>query len=184
MLYIQKEDYTKAEEVFTRGLAIAPDNDEINFTLAIVYEKTKRPDDMFSALKRTIEINPKHADALNYLGYTYADMGINLDAALDLIKKAVELEPESGYIRDSLGWVYFKKGMFEEALREIRKASEITKDDPTILEHLGDVYIKLNNKEAAVDAWRKSLKFNEKEEALKKRVEKKIQDLGFKIKEE
>jgi tetratricopeptide (TPR) repeat protein len=116
-------------------------------------------------------------DALNYLGYSYADRGIHLDKALDLVKKAVELSPASGYIRDSLGWVYFKKGLFNEALKEIKKASEIEKNDPVIFEHLGDVYKNLDNKEAAIDAWKKSLEFHEKEEGLKERIEEKIESL-------
>jgi tetratricopeptide (TPR) repeat protein len=133
---------------------------------------------MVEYLNRTIELNPEHVEALNYLGYSYADRGINLDDALELIEKAVELEPERGYIRDSLGWVYFKKGMYKEALREIKKASDIEKDDPLILEHLGDVYLKLDNREAASEAWHKSLEFHEKQEGLKERVEGKIEKLN------
>ncbi len=132
---------------------------------------------MFSALERTLELNPEHVDALNYLGYTYAEMGINLDTALDLINRAITLEPESGYIRDSLGWVYFKKGMYSDALREIQKANEMVKDDPVVLEHLGDIYFKLDEKEAAIDAWKKSLEFHEQEEGLKIRVENKIRNI-------
>ena len=67
--------------------------------------------------------------------------------------------------------------MYKEALREIQTAVEITKDDPVIFEHLGDIFLKLNNIEAAVEAWGKSLEFHEKEEGLKERVEKKIEDL-------
>ena len=106
------------------------------FSLAVVYEKIGSFVKMFSYLKKTLEINPEHVDALNYLGYSYADRGIHLDEALDLIKKAISIEPDHGYIRDSLGWVYYKKGMYAEALKEIKKASEIEKEDPLILEHL------------------------------------------------
>jgi predicted negative regulator of RcsB-dependent stress response len=88
------------------------------------------------------------------------------------------LEPESGYIRDSLGWVYFKKGMYTEALVEIKKASELEGNDPVILEHLGDVYLKLGNKDAAQEVWKKSLEPDEKEEGFKERINKKLQDLN------
>jgi tetratricopeptide (TPR) repeat protein len=133
---------------------------------------------MFFQLKKTLRLDTNHVDALNYLGYTYAERGINLDEALELIKKAVKLAPERGYIRDSLGWVYFKKDMHNDALREIKKAAETMKDDPVVFEHLGDVYMKLDNKKAAMDAWEKSLKFHETEEGLKERVEKKIKGIS------
>ena len=70
------------------------------------------------------------------------------EEAKKYIEKAVSLRPDDGFIRDSLGWVYYKKGMYDDALVEIKKASEIEKEDPLIFEHLGDVYIKLNKKEA------------------------------------
>ena len=133
-------------------LTLHPENDEVFFNLAVVYEKTQRSSEMFSYLKKTLEINPDNVQALNYLGYSYAERGLNLDEALGLIQKAVKLDPESGYIRDSLGWVYFKKGMYTEALVEIKKASELEGNDPVILEHLGDVYLKLGNKDAAQEA--------------------------------
>ena len=136
---------------------------------------------MFAQLKKTIELDLNNVEALNYLGYTYAEKGINLDEAFQLIERAVNLEPGSGYIRDSLGWVYYKKGFYNDALREIKKALELTKNDPVIFEHLGDVYLKLDDKENAIDAWQKAIEFDEKEEGLKERVEKKIQDLRFKI---
>ena len=150
--------------MFKEALTFEPENDEIMFSLSVVYEKMTSHVKMFSYLKKTLEINPDHVDALNYLGYSYADRGIHLDEALDLIKKAVSIEPDQGYIRDSLGWVYFKKGLFIKAL----------KGDPVILEHLGDVYIKLDNKEAAIKAWEASLEFHEKEEGLRERIEEKI----------
>jgi tetratricopeptide (TPR) repeat protein len=76
--------------------------------------------------------------------------------------------------RDSLGWVYYKKGNHSEALKELKRAVELTGDDPVIFEHLGDVYIKLNRISSAIDSWNESLKYHEKEKGLKERVEKKI----------
>jgi tetratricopeptide (TPR) repeat protein len=171
-------DYEKAEDILKRALVIQAEDDELNFTLAVVYEKKKQFDEMYFYLKKTLQINPKNVQALNYLGYSYADRGINLDEALDLIKKAIALDPEQGYIIDSLGWVYFKKGMYDEALRAVKKASEIEKDDPVVFEHLGDIYMQMNDSARALDAWGKSLKFHEKEKGLKERVEKKINDIS------
>jgi tetratricopeptide (TPR) repeat protein len=124
-----------------------------------------------------MELAPDYVEAINYLGYSYADKGVNLDEALKLIEKAVGLDPDSGYIRDSLGWVYFKMGMYEMALKEIKKALETEIDDPVINEHLGDIYMKLGNEEDAIDAWERSLENHEKAEGLKDRVEEKIKNL-------
>ena len=178
ILYLHKKDFEKAEAVFKGALSRFKDNDELNFNLAIVFEKTNRFDEMVLYLKKTIEINPKHADALNYLGYSYADKGINLEEAHALINKALELKPDSGYIIDSLGWVYFKMGHYDEAMKILQRAAEIVKDDPVLYEHLGDVYRLKGLKEKAKEFWEKSLEFHEKEEGLKERVERKIKELG------
>jgi tetratricopeptide (TPR) repeat protein len=133
---------------------------------------------MVKYLKKVMEINPKHTDALNYLGYSYADRGVNLEEAHLLINKALELKPDNGYIIDSLGWVYFKLGKYDDALKNLLKAAEIVKDDPVIFEHLGDVYYSKGIPEKAREFWEKAIEFHEKEEGLKERVEKKIQNLN------
>jgi tetratricopeptide (TPR) repeat protein len=177
---MQLKDYKKAEGIFSEGLGLFPDDAELNFNMAAMHEKIGRFEDMVKYLRRTIEINPEHADALNYLGYSYADKGINLEEALSLIQKALKLRPDSGYIIDSLGWVYFKMGRHEDAVKALQKATGIINNDPLIYEHLGDVCISRGLNKDALDAWENALKFHEKEEGLKERVEKKIQDLKFK----
>ena len=144
-----------------------------------MFEKTKRFDEMVACLKKTIEINPEHADALNYLGYSYADKGINLEEAGALIKKALELKPDSGYIMDSLGWVYYKQGKNSEALDLLLKAAQKVNDDPVVMEHIGDVYNSMGMKEKAREYWQKSVDTHAKseEEGLKERVEEKILNL-------
>jgi tetratricopeptide (TPR) repeat protein len=181
-IYIQAKDYKKAGEVLKRGLELFKDNDDLYFTAAVLDEKTDHFDNMVASLKKAIEINPKHADALNYLGFSYADKGIHLQEALSLIQKALDLKPDSGYIIDSLGWVYFKLGKQKEALKYLRKALESVKDDPVLYEHLGDVHEAMGNYRDALDAWTNSIKFHEKEEGVKERVEEKIRQLKVKHK--
>src|SRR4030067_356275 len=79
---------------------------------------------------RLKRVNSKNTDALNFLGYSYADRGIHLEEALSLIQRALEVKPGNGYILDSLGWVYFKLGKNEDALRYLLEATEGAKDDP------------------------------------------------------
>jgi tetratricopeptide (TPR) repeat protein len=129
-------------------------------------------------MSRIIEINPDHADALNYIGYTYAEQGIRLDEAMSLIEKALRIKPDSGYIIDSLGWVYFQKGMYDEALKYLEQAASHVPNDPTIMEHLGDVYFKKGMFKKSIEMYEKALALNhpqgeklkEKMEELKKRV--------------
>lgn len=180
---MQIKEYAKAEAILDEGLKLFPDNDELLFNKAILYEKTGKFDDMVTTLKRTIELDPKNAEALNYLGYSYADKGMHLKEALSLIQRAVALKPDSGYIMDSLGWVYFKMGRLAEALQTQIQAVKLVNDDPVLREHLGDIYATMGKNKDALDAWNTALRFQEKEEGLKERVEAKIKKLGVKSSE-
>jgi Tfp pilus assembly protein PilF len=125
-------------------------------------------------MKKVIALDPENANALNYLGYTYADMGTNLDEAESLIRKALKHKPDDGYITDSLGWVLYKKGLFQEALIYLEKAVKLTADDPIILEHLGDAYLQINDKENALKYYQKSLQLKTEDTKI---LEDKINDL-------
>ena len=75
---------------------------------------------------------------LNYLGYSWVDKGRNLDEALAMIKTAVDLRPNDGYIVDSLGWAYYRLGRYDEAVTQLERAVELQPDDSVINDHLGD----------------------------------------------
>jgi tetratricopeptide (TPR) repeat protein len=163
--------YAKAESVLKEGLEITPENPRLHFRLGVVYDKWGKKDLSIQEMKKVIGIDPQDAHALNYLGYTYLDMDINLGEAEKLIRKAMELEPMDGYITDSLGWLFYKKGKFEEALATLEKAISLVPDDPIILEHIGDVHKKINNREKAIEFYKKALKKKEKDtEALLEKI--------------
>jgi tetratricopeptide (TPR) repeat protein len=122
-----------------------------------------------------VKLEPDNANALNYLGYTFADMGVNLDEAEQLIRKALEHKPGDGYITDSLAWVYYKRGAYEKALQLLEKAIEVVPDDPIIREHLGDVYDKLGMTEKALDSYRQSIEQGHSDKA---NIEEKIRLLA------
>jgi tetratricopeptide (TPR) repeat protein len=100
-----------------------------------------------------LTVSPDDAFTLNYLGYWWADEGRNLDEAIKLIEKAVELRPESGYFVDSLGWVHYKLGNYPVAVELLEKATTLEPADPVIFDHLGDAYWRLNRYAEARHMW-------------------------------
>jgi tetratricopeptide (TPR) repeat protein len=172
--YEEIEDFKAAEAALKQGLDIKPDHVKLHFRLGVVYDKWGKKEDSIRQMRLVIKLDPQNANALNYLGYTYADLGKNLDEAEKLIKEALQYKPEDGYIIDSLGWVYFKKGQYQEALIYLKKAVELVPEDPIILEHLGDVYRKLGDPDNALEFYQRSLlqKKDNRED-----LEKKINDI-------
>jgi tetratricopeptide (TPR) repeat protein len=126
-----------------------------------------------SEMEKVIALDPNHANALNYLGYTLAELGIRLGEAEELIKRALEVKPDDGYITDSLGWVYFKMGRHKDALLYIQKALEKLPEDPLITEHLGDAYMALGKWREAQKAYERALRLgHENPDQLETKIEK------------
>jgi tetratricopeptide (TPR) repeat protein len=173
-LYEEAKEFEKAEKILKRGLELDSKDTRLHFRLGVVYDKWGRKTDSIKSMENVIRLDPQNANALNYLGYTYADLGQNLDEAEQLIKTALKYKPDDGYITDSLGWVYFKKGLFKKALAILQKAVNLVPDDPVILEHLGDTYLKISNKEKALEFYKRSLMYKKEDKSV---LEKKIQEL-------
>jgi predicted Zn-dependent protease len=102
-------------------------------------------------------MNPENSSALNYLGYMLADRNVRLQEALEMIKKAVDMEPNNGAFLDSLGWVYFRLNRLEDAAEQLRRSLARGSRDPTVHEHLGDVYNGMNNLKDAITLWERSI---------------------------
>ncbi|MBN8247773.1 MAG: tetratricopeptide repeat protein [Verrucomicrobia bacterium] len=120
-------------------------------------------------LEKSLEAKPDFDEALNHLGYLWAERGEHLDRALEMIQRAVDAEPGNPAYLDSLGWVYFKLGKPAEALPWMEKAARfLPEPDATVLDHLGDVLNALGRTQEARDAWQKSLKVEASAEIRKK----------------
>ncbi|MBW2332861.1 MAG: tetratricopeptide repeat protein [Deltaproteobacteria bacterium] len=170
-LYEIKDEFPNAMDILREGLKFNKRNTGLLYRLGIVLDKLKRSEECIQQMEMVIKIDPKHADALNYIGYTYADKGIYLDKAEELIKKALQFKPKSGYIIDSLGWVYFRKGLYNKALIELKKAIQLAPEDPAINEHLGDVYLKKKEYEEALKIYKKALSLkNANQEVLNRKI--------------
>lgn len=127
------------------------------YQLGIANERLKDWDKAEAAFKRSLELFPNQPDVMNYLGYSWVDMNINLKEGMDLIRAAVDLRPDSGYIVDSLGWAYYRQGQYEDAVRELERAVELRPVDATINDHLGDGYWKVGRKIEARFQWERAL---------------------------
>jgi len=174
MFYEDIQKFKDAVTALKKAIEISPNEEKFLFRLGVVYDKWNKKEDSIKTMKAVIKLNPEHTNALNYLGYTYADLGINLDEAERLIKEALKHKPNDGYITDSLGWVYFKKGLFAKALNLLKKAVELVPDDPIMLEHLGDAYHKTNDRVNALKFYKRSLKNKKKD---RRQLENKIKNL-------
>jgi Flp pilus assembly protein TadD len=102
-------------------------------------------------MRAVLDVNPDNANAMNFIGYTLAEKGMDFEEAEKLLMRALELKPDTGAYLDSLGWVYFRKGETVRAIELLERATDVSPGEPTIEEHLGDAYARsARPKEAAV----------------------------------
>ncbi|HQN18438.1 MAG TPA: tetratricopeptide repeat protein, partial [Syntrophobacteraceae bacterium] len=157
VLYEDEKKYDEAMRIYDKGLGEAPRDADLLFRKGALLDKMGNKDEAIKVMRTILEIEPKNANALNYIGYTYAELGINLMEAKQLIKTALEIEPEDGYIMDSMAWVYYRMGQYKKALDVILEAVKRVPGDPVIQEHLGDIYLSLGKKSKAAEAYQKAL---------------------------
>jgi tetratricopeptide (TPR) repeat protein len=169
--YEDLQDYERALAALKQGSAIDAGNARFHFRIGVVHDKMGNRQDAIEAIKQSLQIEPEDAEALNYLGYTYAELGIHLEEAEGLIRQALRIKPQDGYITDSLAWVYYKMGRYQEALEWMLKAASLAPEDPTILEHMGDVYLKLDQSDKAIKYYRRSLELKDDDhQALEEKI--------------
>jgi len=175
MAFTREKAYAEAITHFNNAEVIAKAtepkrlNQVFYFQLGAAYERKGDYAQSEKYFEKCLELAPDFAEALNYLGYMWAERGMKLDKARELIEKAVKLEPKNAAYLDSLGWVLFKQNQPEVALQNILKATELSEEpDATVYDHLGDIYAALKQPEKAREAWRKSLSLEANEEVRKK----------------
>lgn len=170
-----RDDLSK--QVLLRGIEFFPSNEDLLYEYGMLLEESGEHSAALTVMQKIIDIKPNNAAALNFVGYSWADKKVNLDKALDYIQRAIELKPENGYIRDSLGWVYFRLGKLDQAIKELEKAVKLSPEDAAILEHLGDVYLESGRVRDAVQTYKKAVKFANEDAEIKDRLLEKIRIL-------
>jgi tetratricopeptide (TPR) repeat protein len=149
----EAQQWGEAYTVLAGATERFPNEIDLLYEQAMVAEKLNRLDDMERLLRRVIALKPDHQHAYNALGYSLADRGLRLDEARTLVEKALSLAPGDPFITDSLGWVEFRAGRHQEALRWLRQAYQ-ARPDTEIAAHLGEVLWVTGQQDEARRVWR------------------------------
>lgn len=164
LAHLRAKDYAQAIRHFiaaeATGATARPDGPGpvFHFQFGIAYERSQDFVNAAVQFGRAIEQKPDFAEALNYLGYMWAERGENLERARELIARAVKLEPDNPAFLDSEAWVLHQLGRSAEALVPMQRAIELNPmPDATLHDHLGDILNALGRPDAAREAWRRSL---------------------------
>jgi len=149
---------------------------QLSFEYGLVLEKEGKQQEAIARMEKILELQADHVEALNYLGYTWAENNVQLEKALAYVTKASELKPDNGFILDSLGWVYYRMGELEKARTALERAIVLEPEDPYILEHMGDIYQQIGEKGKARDAWLKARGLS-KDQEMQEKIQQKIDAL-------
>jgi tetratricopeptide (TPR) repeat protein len=156
---LQRSAKKYAEAAATYDHAVAAvgvpqrDNWILFYFRGICFERDKQWPKAEADFKKALELYPDQPLVLNYLGYSWVDQGVNLGEAFKMLRRAVELQPNDGYIVDSLGWAHFKLGQFPEAAETLERAIMLKPADPVLNDHLGDAYWRVNRRTEAHFQW-------------------------------
>jgi len=174
-----QKDYKKAMGAIGQGLKRFPTDEKLLYFEGALLDKQGERTKAIASMKKIVDANPNNAHALNFLGYTYAEMGENLEEAEKLVEKALTLRPEDGYIEDSMGWVLFRQGKIDKAIARLEKALKLQPQEPIILDHLGDCYSQKKELSKAADFYKKAVVLSEKKDKdMAKKIESKLAKLS------
>jgi tetratricopeptide (TPR) repeat protein len=140
-----------------------PESTDALFRLGSSLERAGDSAESEKVFLQVLALRPNDAATLNYLGYMWADQGVQLERAKDMLEKAVAREPRNAAYLDSLGWAYFRLGRMPEAEKNLREAYRREPTDPTIEEHIGDLEAREGNVEGAIRHWEKALDLKHEE---------------------
>jgi tetratricopeptide (TPR) repeat protein len=164
IIYTRSKKWNDALDALAKAepLSTKPDDKGyVEFLRGDLYQHQKMFDQAEAEFRKVLAItsptDPQSAATLNYLGYMNADRGVKLEESLNYVKQALTLDPNNGSYLDSLGWVYFKLGKYDQAEENLTKAESHMNSDPTVQEHLGDLYQKTGRLKLAAAHWERSV---------------------------
>jgi tetratricopeptide (TPR) repeat protein len=148
-LYRVDSDWTNAIASYSEAIKQTPEKDvswQLYYNRGQAFENQKKHDESEADFRKALSLSADEPSVLNYLGYSLIERGQKLDEAIMMVRKAVDLQPNNGYIVDSLGWAYYTMGDFEQAAGYLERAVDLSPGDAIIAEHLGDAYWHVNRK--------------------------------------
>ncbi|MBO4317561.1 MAG: tetratricopeptide repeat protein [Mailhella sp.] len=163
--------YGEALEIIRGLLALAPENPDYRFSEAVMTEYLGDKAKALELMESLLKDDPEKADVLNFVGYSLAEEGRDLARSEELIRKALEKEPEADYIWDSLAWVLYKQNRFDEAYAAMQKAlgfAEGHEPDSVMWDHCGDILRSLGRDQEALSAWTRALEIEDKDDVRRK----------------
>ena len=170
--YKSKSSYQKSLKIYKKILDHYDSNDRDLFLYASNLDKIGKWKEARVLFLELLKKNPSDTFTLNYISYKLALKNQELELALDLIKKALEIDPNNGYFLDTLGWVEYKRNNFNSAVYFLEKSVSILPRSAEVIDHLGDCYFMLNRKKEAIFEWNKALKYETNTNIIKKIKEK------------
>jgi len=168
----QLEKYEQALPLLIKSHKINPDNLNVIYSLTLVYESLQQSEQTDSLYEASIQQFPNNAMLLNNFSYSLSERNIRLEEALDMVKKALEIEPNNGAYLDTIGWIYYKLKNYNEAEKFIKQAIKVRENSAVVFEHLGDVYYELEKYNLARESWQKALDIQPQNEELILKLEK------------
>ncbi len=168
--YQQLEEYDKATIVLRQSLKIYPESRGARHTLAIASDALNYWNESDSLYEGLIASDTNDVQALNNYSYSLVERNINLNKALEMAKKAIELEPDNAAYLDTIGWIYYKMENIDKALSFISKSVELDSNNAIVLEHLGDVLIAKNQIQEAIIYYLKALDIDKDNEILQQKA--------------
>lgn len=164
-------DEAAAYTALARALGGAPNDPELLYDAALTAERLGQYETMEQHLRHLLSLHPEHPHALNALGYSYADRNIRLDEATELLSRAIALAPDDAYIMDSVGWLQYRKGELDAAVKTLQAAYSL-KPDPEIAAHLGEVLWHLERRDEARGIWQAAHRLHPEHPALNATIQK------------
>jgi tetratricopeptide (TPR) repeat protein len=156
-IYLSDKQEQKAIAQYEAVLEVNPKQAQSHMLLGVIYDTQKQYDLSEKHYRAALEINPEFAPAANNLAFILVDQGKNIDEALALAQKAKEKLPDSPYIMDTLGWVYYKKGLYDLAIGEFSDSLAKIPENAAVIYHLGMAYYKKGENEKAKEQLEKAL---------------------------
>ncbi|MFL0800075.1 MAG: tetratricopeptide repeat protein [Agarilytica sp.] len=164
-LYSKSGQMNAAEVALSQGVKVFPNSTRLLYARAMLYAQIDYVSAAEKDLKAVLTLVPENAAALNALGYTLADRTDRYQEAYEYIKQAYALTPEDPAVIDSMGWVAYRLGHYEEALANLRKAMAALPDHE-IAAHLGEVLWVTGQQEEAINVWKKGLELDPKSQLI------------------